>query len=1550
MMRGIFTVLLCIASAQLFGQVDGDYRSRNTGAWTGASTWQIYNAGSWGNTSTPPNSSNGVITIRSPHNVTVSSNIVIDQTVVDAGGTLTAGAIVNVVNGTGVDLTINGTLQINNGGTVRNQTIPSTTPAFHIYGTVNNAGTFSNGNRITFQSTAVYNHDNSAIPGSIPPTSTWVSGSICRIRGDLSGTPGGLNQNFANFEWNTPGFSGDIISLDGALTSVAGNLSIANTGAGILALDLESSYTLNIGGNLSVGSAAQLAFTGDGNATINVGADFNNQASQLYSSAGDGNVTISVASSVNFSGGTFDAGMLAGTTSLNVAGNYTNSGTAIVKSESPATSGMNLTFTGSGNHDFVSTLIPSAAINYAVNDTGNLDIAATSRLAGSGTFTVASGASVTLRSVAPQGAYRTSVAQGNVQVTGTRSIAGTMIYAGSALQRINGQTPDVNTIIANAAHVRLNSDVTFTTGTLTLATGNLQVQNFTLTVGEVDANGGNIQVNTNSSLVLNGTGVFGDIAGNNPGGVIPLSGTAINNLTINQTGANGAVAKTGALTIRTLLDLESGVFNLGAGSTTVNGNFAANTGSIVGGGGNLVFSALAALPNPTMPAGVSITGTLSLLNMTRSGTLNLTDDTENLDVTRLNLYLGNVNSAGGLRMASGGSIYRTNGFLTSPIGAVGVYNVQYTNFSAPSITTGLEIPTSPSTALSAMTIYNTSNPNGVVIMDKPIVAAATIRVRSGYLQTNHFDVTTGANFRVDATGALTPGRSTFTFNGAGNQSYTTVTRTGFTPYRIMNIVVNKTGGNFSLASPVNIRHSFAINSSTTVALGNNRLTLLSKADTTAYIPAVTAGATITGRAIVQRFLPNARGSRQYRYISVPTVASTGANATTVSDLQNELPISGNFSNPSSGIFNGVRIRSENPSLFYFNEPTGAYIPYPNNVSQPSTAFTLARGRGYSVFGRTNSTILYDLHGRPNYGDVTVAVTNTGSSAFPGYNLIGNPYACPIDWEAVYASNNGGPIFNSIYFIDNNFAIGESGTVTYVGGVSTPAGFNGQIASGQGFFVRANGGGNVTFQESHKSPGQATFIRKGEIPNVLQITMKHKETVDYAAVRVADEATDGFDGNLDAYKFDASALSISTLSKGAKDTLAINSVSRSLCEGSIPVYISGAAVGNYTLEFSGFESFESGITPVLFDKVENKVIEIADAPKYSFAVSNASSLRDRFELRFNVPLLETALEVKGATTCKDNSTAIVTLPFSQADVQYTAMLNGLPLSSAVAGTGNQIEIPVSVANLPQGDTEVTIFAKRGTCDSQMLAQKAVITMLDKPSVSSVKAGEVCGEGSAVLVAAGSETGTYNWYETSSDIAPIAGQNGAEFTTPSLIKSKTYYVAAVNAAGCEGERIEVKANVTEVAQATIAANGFVLTSNYDAGNQWYLDGVSIEGATGKTLEAVASGLYTVTVTSGTCTTTSAGREMVITGVEDPANSFIRIYPNPSPDVVNIEVRYSGDVAVDLVTSTGVGLQSANLPGSQDLKTTSFNLTSLPEGMYLARIKAGTKVFTKKILKSK
>ena len=73
----VLIVLFVVFSIPVFAQVTGDYRSKATGNWGSASTWQIYNGIAWVNATSYPgqNSNVGTVTIGSGNTVTLNVDI-----------------------------------------------------------------------------------------------------------------------------------------------------------------------------------------------------------------------------------------------------------------------------------------------------------------------------------------------------------------------------------------------------------------------------------------------------------------------------------------------------------------------------------------------------------------------------------------------------------------------------------------------------------------------------------------------------------------------------------------------------------------------------------------------------------------------------------------------------------------------------------------------------------------------------------------------------------------------------------------------------------------------------------------------------------------------------------------------------------------------------------------------------------------------------------------------------------------------------------------------------------------------------------------------------------------------------------------------------------------------------------------------------------------------------------------------------------------------------------------------------------------------------------
>ena len=270
---------------------------------------------------------------------------------------------------------------------------------------------------------------------------------------------------------------------------------------------------------------------------------------------------------------------------------------------------------------------------------------------------------------------------------------------------------------------------------------------------------------------------------------------------------------------------------------------------------------------------------------------------------------------------------------------------------------------------------------------------------------------------------------------------------------------------------------------------------------------------IQGNITVQRYLSiEGAAGRTYRYIS-PSVSNAP-----VSDLQRDIPVTGNFA--GSSLCTGC---STNPSLFWYDETAGGNINdgY-RSFPEASNSETLVPGRGYAVFVRGNvdpiagaGSARYQLRGPVNAGTVpyNLTLTPSGIAANDGWNLIGNPYPSAIDWNAKgWTKTNIGA---SIYLLDN---VAQGRYAVWNGSVGVNGGTR-YIAAGQGYFIKASGPAPVlTSGENVKVAGaQTRYFRDELIPNILRIALVQGSTRDETVLQFRDSVTTSFDFDFDAVK-------------------------------------------------------------------------------------------------------------------------------------------------------------------------------------------------------------------------------------------------------------------------------------------------------------------------------------------------------------------------------------------------------------------------------------------------
>lgn len=216
----------------------------------------------------------------------------------------------------------------------------------------------------------------------------------------------------------------------------------------------------------------------------------------------------------------------------------------------------------------------------------------------------------------------------------------------------------------------------------------------------------------------------------------------------------------------------------------------------------------------------------------------------------------------------------------------------------------------------------------------------------------------------------------------------------------------------------------------------------------------------------------------------------------------------------------------------------------------------------------------------------------------------------------------------------------------------------------------------------------------------------------------------------------------------------------------------------------------------------------------------------------------------------------------------------------------------------------------------------------PEVTAGGPVNFCSGGSVTL---SSSAGANNqWYRD--DVAI----GGAVATTLVVTGSGSYSVKTTSngITTTSPSAIAVTATVIPVPVITRNSNN-QLVSSIANGNQWFLDGNAIPGATGAVYQPGLNGNYTVTNTVSGCTSLhSAAYNFLLTGIINLDNDqYIKLFPNPVRSALHINFNVTGTPLlnihiIDLMGKTVVQKQAINSGHSIDL-------SALPAGVYFVRI---------------
>lgn len=1340
------------------------------------------------------------------------------------------------------------------------------------------------------------------------------NGSGSQNLGDEWGPSGKLNGIAVNLEIANPA---GVINNITPSTNLVGNLTLTSG-----AFDIGSGNTLTVqsnftsaGGTITGHLDSNLIFSGSGTITGNL--NFTSGSAILN------NLTINRASTILLGSDLTinQTGALAFQSSgslringntLTINGDITQTGVGAIATNNIAS---NLIIGGSGTlsslplctscgftNEFNNvTLNRSGGATYTWNSAANIN--GTLSLT-AGAFTHSSGLIMATGSTFERSAGTTfSGAAPNATTTYNVSYVGNVTTSGElptvASNALNNLTVSGNVTLDK--NIRINGNVSITSGTLDATTHNVNMAGATFAI-----NGGSFNINSANTITFSRAGVT-TLNGTT------IGGSTFGNMTINSGATvdapNANINITGVWT-------NNGTFNPNQGTVTFNGgsqNINANGGSFW----NLITSA----GTKTLTGNLDVNGTL---NITAGSSLNASTFTINIADT--------WDNQGAFNPGTGTVVF--DGATAQGIDPNGQ-------------------------AFNNLTLANT----GVKTLESALEVDGALTINSGStLDVSPTNYTINVGGAWSNNGTFNPGAGTVIFDGSVTQFVGGTTNTQFYDITQTNL------------STVTISTTQSLVNALTLQAGtfnpNGNFVMLSTPSRDARINELTGGATIAATNMtIQRYLPNVVGQANFRYIA-PSVTNAFAVG-----WKDDFPITGPFADHSiQSEWSGLpAFNATGHSIYIYNEahtPTSTvndrYEGFPT-AAQLLTNAPLVNGRGYAALVRQVAPITIELVGRAAFGQVDVTVTDQAAAFNDGWNLIGNPYPAPINWDNVTLPAG---LNSQITVLDNmnNIGLGAGTYVYYTqNGVGIPASYDGTIAQGQAFWVRKMTAGPaiISFQEDDKVPVSAPPFIRDAAQNVLRMHVAGAGRQDEMVIAFADDASDSTDLTHDAFKFpnqsgtDIFSRTFTNVPANSRD-MAINTFGALSCSREIPVTFTTwdwvantAKKGPYAITFSQLESFGPNVDIRLVDEFEGETFVVSPTNTvYNFNVTDDAGTQgaDRFKVYVGYKELDLALAVEAKNACEGGE-AQIKIKTPQPGVVYHATLNGTTVSDKVVATSSDeviLNVPASV--LTGSTNSLVLRAKNGTCVEMPLEESASLKVEAFPAISNVSEGGKCGEGSVTLEAEGAPAnGTYRWYLTEDATDAIEGETASSFTTPVLAKTKTYFVSAVSSAGCESGRMAVTATVSYLDDATITVEGDTFVSNSEDGNQWYLNGAAIEGATAKTYKPTDPGTYKLVVSNGECMS-EVERVYEVTG--DIAGEDLKgylLYPNPSSGLIYVEVQTTNEVAVSIRSTIGTEITKGQLKQDGLRRKGQFDISGHAAGVYLVEIKHGEQTVTRKIVKN-
>ena len=243
---------------------------------------------------------------------------------------------------------------------------------------------------------------------------------------------------------------------------------------------------------------------------------------------------------------------------------------------------------------------------------------------------------------------------------------------------------------------------------------------------------------------------------------------------------------------------------------------------------------------------------------------------------------------------------------------------------------------------------------------------------------------------------------------------------------------------------------------------------------------------------------------------------------------------------------------------------------------------------------------------------------------------------------------------------------------------------------------------------------------------------------------------------------------------------------------------------------------------------------------------------------------------------------------------------------------------------------------------------------EPTISINGSTTICAGASVTFTTSTSNSGStpsYQWQVNGTN----AGTNSSTFVSSSLTNGAQITVTLTSSANCASPTSVTSAPITLTVNPspptpTVTNVAGVLTSSSATGNQWYLNGSPIAGATGQTYTPTVNGVYTVKVSLNGCTS-NASTNLTINGLGlDELNVFgLNIFPNPSQGAFNVTFNAVNgeEYTITVFDEVGRNVYQGAVNNQTGEYTHAVQLGKVADGMYNVRITNGKTEANRKVV---